>query len=342
MATSWQSLGYFLTDALAAYSENFSILKRGSPVLVALNGKKYSIHISSIHDSGENRENDDEERIQIQKATIDAQREQATDGVTALFIGFFPDGSVFTGWEPNYVFSQNPKKGGSVYDRHSNYAAVVDCGAALRVFRSTNLGRNSVTVSMRTNALGMYLENWAELHAMRDEAQLRALVATVQDAISSDDKTGVAEAEVEISGERKKVTVKRETYARNPKFTKDVLAAYGWACCICERQLGLIQAAHIVPHCHPDSKDDVSNGLALCIEHHKLYDDALLLPRAGAKLHLNPDRVEHLKNIRQDSGLDSLIEIAGKGFKVPKDEKCRPNEDLLEKGLRIRLGIDHQ
>lgn len=341
MATSWQSLGYFLTDALSEYSENFRLLHRGSPVLVELNGKKFSIHISSIHDSGENRENEDEERIQIQKETIAHQREMAGKGVSAIFIGFFPDGSVFTGWEPEYVFSQNPTKGGgSVYDRLSNYGKALNDGAALRVFTAKNLGRKSATISLRTNALGLYLENWDELHSIREEEKLRSLINRLGEDIGSEKRSGSVETEIEIGGQRRKVVMKREAYPRNPKFSRDVLAAYGWACCVCGRQLGLVQAAHIVPHSNPACKDDVSNGLALCVEHHKLYDDALLIPRAGTKLHLNPDRVEHLKNIRQDSGLDSLQDLAAKGFKVPDDEKCRPNEDFLEKGLRIRLGID--
>lgn len=59
------------------------------------------------------------------------------------------------------------------------------------------------------------------------------------------------------------------------------LDAYKKTCCVCRRQLGLVQAAHIIPHSEPDSPNTVQNGLAMCIEHHRLYDDSLLLPGPG-------------------------------------------------------------
>ena len=79
----------------------------------------------------------------------------------------------------------------------------------------------------------------------------------------------------------------REYSPRDPRFRKDVLAAYEDRCAVCEhdtrfrdRLLGL-EAAHIRWHSH-DGGDEVRNGLALCSLHHKALDYGVLgLERKG-------------------------------------------------------------
>ena len=96
-----------------------------------------------------------------------------------------------------------------------------------------------------------------------------------------------------------------------------VLDAYLHTCCVCDRQLGIIQAAHIIPHSEFDSPNDVQNGLAMCVEHHLLYDDALLLPGPDRKLIINNSRVDYLKNTNQEKGLDKIEALNGEQYSVP-------------------------
>ena len=149
MALSNSSLMYFLTDSLRSYTEDLIVNSRTNPVLCEMNGVKYSIHISSIHDSGNTRTNDDEERIQIRRTVIDEQRRREQAGIVSLFIGFFPEGETFTAWEPAHVFAQRPERGGSVYARWSHNSLARLQSVALRRSRSTNLGREVVTLAMR-------------------------------------------------------------------------------------------------------------------------------------------------------------------------------------------------
>ena len=80
----------------------------------------------------------------------------------------------------------------------------------------------------------------------------------------------------------------REYVPRDPRFRKEVLAAYEDRCAVCEhdtrfrdRLLGL-EAAHIRWHSH-NGDDVVPNGLALCSLHHTALDyGALGLERRGA------------------------------------------------------------
>ncbi len=69
--------------------------------------------------------------------------------------------------------------------------------------------------------------------------------------------------------------------ARDPKFRKRVLDAYGWKCSICEFDMYLggqsfgLEAAHIRWKSH-DGSDEVMNGVALCANHHKAFDHGAL------------------------------------------------------------------
>lgn len=333
------SIPFFLSDALRSYSEDFRLLSDRNPYLISLNGVQYSIHASEIHDSGEGRVNDDEWRIQLQSSIKITQIERFRHGIICLYIGFFPEGRVFSAWEPDRVRSLSPNGTGSVYIPLSFSESAIARGGAWRTVDATNLRRKSVELSLPIEMLGLYIENHAVFSSLTSERNLLELVADTLGFVSSD-LGGQYQVEVEDGDERKRVVSTRTSYVRDPKFRDDVMEAYNGSCCICNKQIGLVQAAHIVPHSVPESTDHVTNGLALCIEHHKLYDDGLLLPSVQRSLYLNLDRVEHLKNIGQANGLDELESLAERQYEVPENARSRPNEEYLYRGLHIRLGTD--
>jgi putative restriction endonuclease len=341
MALTAKSRLYFLQAALQRYTEDFRIISPVNPVLIEMNGQQYSVHISSVHDSGEGRANPDEQRIQVSAGTIAKQSARSDEGITALFIGFFPDGEVFTAWTPEHVFAQKPGKNGTVYARYSHRAISLQFGAALRVSKSKNLGNIDVaTIAMRADCLGLYLENAPALHELRNEADIQQLVAAVATTVEPPAKTGTLNEEIQLPDERVVITITRTAFARDPKFRQAVLQAYDYACCVCGRQMGLVQAAHIIPHSHPDCIDQISNGLALCIEHHRLYDVGLLLLKANRKLLINVDMAKHLENIARDAGLDDVRALEANEYRVPEDAASHPDNAFLERGVRIRLGTD--
>ena len=77
--------------------------------------------------------------------------------------------------------------------------------------------------------------------------------------------------------EMEPTTVAKEKRKRDPNFAQIVLANYQYQCAICGYNLQLnrqsigLEAAHIQWHAY-DGPDDVTNGLALCPLHHKLFD----------------------------------------------------------------------
>ena len=338
MALDRNLLYYFVKDALAPYSENFRILEKDNPTLLELNGEKYSVHVSYVHDSGNMRDNPDEDRIQIQRGIIEGQRSLADDGIKVAFIGFFEDGKTFVAWEPRYVFSQNPQKGGSVYARKSHADLVLEQLAAARVIRARNLGEDTLVIALPSSALGFYIENIEHFHALPSEGAIIKLMHEHGETFNESGLGARGEIDIDEDGKRQKFTFERTAYPRDPRFKKWVLEAYGQTCCVCDRQLAIVQAAHIIPHSVEGSPNHVTNGLALCIEHHRLYDDALLLPGPGCRLVFNGDRAEYLRQTNQDKGIGEIRNLHERPFTVPTDPARRPRDDYLQRGLDIRMG----
>ena len=330
-------LHYFIQDALFPYSDDFSFDGRENPVRFSLNGKKYSVHVSYVHDSGNSRANDDEVRIQIQRSLIDRQREREQHGVHVAFLGFFEGGELFVAWDPRHVFSLNASRMVSVYARQSMQEAVIKNRASAHKFHAKSLGEDSLAIALPSAALGLYLENIEGFHRLPTESSVVRLLEKSADVLEVKGSQSI-EFEMDEDGQREKFTYERKSYPRDPLFKKLVMSAYDCTCCVCGRQLGLVQAAHIIPHSQSDSPNSIQNGLALCIEHHKLYDDALLLPGPGGRLIYNKDRADYLDKINQGEGLREVELISKKNYTVPDDASLRPSDEYLRKGVEIRLG----
>lgn len=342
MAFKKELLHYFLEDALKTYSENFLVFDPANPVKFKLNDLKYSAHISYVHDSGENRPNEDEARIQLQRSIVNQQRANQQQGYIPVFIGFYDRGKVFVAWEPSYIFSLTFDTVGSVYARKSHADIADQQGGALRRQPARSLQRDTSILALPTNALGLYLENINLFHQIEEETELRGFLNMHPEFVDGSSKYTQESMEYDFSEhgrrERKTIISKRISYPRNPKFTKDVFSAYEGTCAICSKQLGIVQAAHIIPHNHDDCIERVTNGIALCVEHHALYDTSLLMPNKDKKLYINPAKIEFLKEIGQEKGLAEVEERAKHDYKIPQDVRLQPSNDFLEKGIKIRLG----
>lgn len=342
MALKKRLLRFFLEDSLRDYSEDFILYNVNNPVRFSLNGKKYSIHISYVHDSGKNRTNDDEARIQIQRNVIQEQLKNSKVGYSPIFIGFYEKGTVFVAWPAKYIFSLSFETTGSVYARKSHFDKVNDYGADIRKQPVRNLQEDTTIIALPGNALGLYLENSELFHKVEEETDLQTLVQSASKLIDKTSKYSEEQIDYKflLKGRREKKTIisKRIAYSRNPKFTRDVIQAYNGQCAICKKQLNIVQAAHIVPHSHDRCQDTVNNGIALCVEHHALYDSTLLLPDKDKKLFLNEERVLFLKEINQTNGLDAIKERSEYEYDIPQQQELQPLPENLEIGIKIRLG----
>jgi len=337
-------LHYFLEDALRGYSEDFQVLDTSNPVRFELNGRKYSANISYIHDSGENRPDDNEARIQITANRRETQRRYQAQGYIVCFLGFYEGakGEVFAGWEPDDVFATSATNR-THYGQKSHQDIAKSRGAAIDTRHSKNINRLTTTISLPSHALGVYLENLELFHQIEDAEELRSFfcdLPEITEKLVPASKPKEIEYTFTQKGKREKkdIILNRKGYVRDANFSKQVMQAYNGACAVCQKQLGIVQAAHIVPHHHDDCVETVNNGIALCVEHHALYDSALLLPYIDRKLYLNENRVQFLTQIGRTQGLDEVRKRAENEYTIPSDNKLWPQKEFLELGLNIRLG----
>lgn len=107
--------------------------------------------------------------------------------------------------------------------------------------------------------------------------------------------------------ERERVAVSGTRLKREAGFSKKVLAAFGHRCAVCELQLTILDGAHIVPVHHPQGSDEVWNGLALCKNHHALFDRRIMLIDADINVRADDETLDVLKGLGQSGGFGDAI-----------------------------------
>jgi len=122
-------------------------------------------------------------------------------------------------------------------------------------------------------------------------------------------------------------TIKRR---RDPMFRQEVLLAYEYRCCVCGHDIRLnnqvigLEAAHI-KWFQAGGPDIVTNGLALCSLHHKIFD-------LGAFTIL-PDtfEVRFSQLVIGSPQIEArLLSYHGAGLIFPQSSRFLPNKEFLE------------
>jgi putative restriction endonuclease len=132
--------------------------------------------------------------------------------------------------------------------------------------------------------------------------------------------------------QRARVEAKGTRLDRDTRFSKRVLEGYGHKCAICEVQLSVLEGAHIIPVHDPKGSDDVWNGLALCRNHHRLYDRRILLIDSDAIVRANDETLEVLRELGRLGGYESTIG-------VHRDKRLRTVPDFYtsDRTLKLRM-----
>lgn len=116
---------------------------------------------------------------------------------------------------------------------------------------------------------------------------------------------------------------------RNPEFRREVIRAYEHRCAICDYDIRLdnnlmgLEAAHIQWHAY-DGPDEVSNGLALCILHHKAFDLGGISLLDDLRLVVSNDL--HGQNRAFDLW---FLDHRGKPIRTPRHDDQRPDPLFL-------------
>ncbi len=121
---------------------------------------------------------------------------------------------------------------------------------------------------------------YVRLHA----AEARATNLEVQDLVSV---SGLLDHAIAAEERVRRVST---VLARRAAFATEIIEAYNRLCAMCGLNLGLIEAAHVYPAHAPGSPDVVTNGVALCRNHHGAFDQhRIWIDPRSVKLKLHPE-----------------------------------------------------
>lgn len=295
-----------------------------------LEKEKFSVYIYSIE---EDYTNPNGMRIEIDKKSLDELRIfRKKKGNKSAFIGWFKNTNKFVAWDPEHALSLNPSpnSGNTIYSGLNLKHHTTKLRPSIYKAQPQNLTRHAFVIGMHSSMLKFYLKNMETLHSMNTEEEI---IFAMENG-TTDIDNGFASSSDNLS----KIPSLYRTLLnkRYPAFRKSILNAYDNACCVCGKKLGIVEAAHIIPFACDPNNNSVKNGLALCVEHHVLYDKALLMPGQNYKLVFNKIRAKELQGEGLDVGIHSVKKFDGKPIKLPIQEKDWPCKEGLLKGIMER------
>lgn len=192
----------------------------------------------------------------------------------------------------------------------------------------TKAHTHETAVVVRHDFIATYLTEAASIHAL---GKMPDGVSRINDLTAAVGKP----RPVILQTRNKKVsTVLRSV--RRSDFSNRIRVAYKDRCCVCEMQLELVDAAHIVPVGVPLGSDDTRNGLALCKLHHKAYDDGLLGILPDYSVTVSSTQMARLGAIKKLGGLALFEANLRSAIALPYNPSERPDPECLRIGLEAR------
>ena len=316
-----------LMEACQRYTQAVLYVDGSNPYRLSINGITTTIVLNNIHFA--QRSDEDEFRIQCRGHHLKALAERKATGDGVCIIGYYADLNVFSAWDPNRFLSRNPLANRfSLYTRLSK----IECANQNGIARWVDSQGQSVLM-FRSEYLGMYIENSDFIHRASDK-RLKAITDVVGATKLGDQLSR------RLTVAKRRIQVTHSQYARSPRFRSAVLSAYGHRCAMCSVQLDLLEAAHIVPHSHPEGSDEIGNGLSLCALHHKAFDSGLVYIDPDYSVLMNDDRVELLKMRKEIGGLQRYKRVLHPTLVLPDEEFQYPSKTNISLANRLRgIGV---
>ena len=312
------ALFHALFDAFRQHPDFVYFAGGGNPYRFFFKDRFVTVFIGNVHFA--NRAESDEYRIQCPGDLPERLRNSRLRGDIILILGFSADVHTFSAWAPDRFLARDSRvRRFSLYTRLPRMQEAVERGLSAHIDTD-----GQIVIMFRPDFIGLYAENPTVLH----QATTRTLQRVAQSYKQSPARP--------IVMNRQKIRVTNIEYLRSPTFRQEVLGAYAHRCAMCGIQLDLVDAAHIVPHAHPQGHDVISNGLALCTLHHRSFDTGLLYVRDDYSIHLNLTRVRHLKKVGRADGLRRYRRELRDALVLPDNDDWLPAPDNLVLGNELR------
>lgn len=178
---------------------------------------------------------------------------------------------------------------------------------------------------------GKYMPHWPVFIVGDDPKTLAFTVAMDDRKLSWIGATAVSDPGED--GRRMYVTRLTKQRMHQQLFRERVLRAYQEQCAICRlRHDELLDAAHILPDCHPLGTPIVPNGLALCKLHHAAFDNNVLGIRPDLMVEVRLDILKEVDGPMLKHGLQGF---QGVRLHVPHNPALHPKPEFLEERYQI-------
>lgn len=207
--------------------------------------------------------------------------------------------------------------------------------ATTNVFAPYDKGNGEIAIAFRPDFIGEYVSQLEELHEFGATAEGFEML----DALSRNPQA-ITETDSAIIGldEPRKIALRSvRLRVRDVRFRDRVLTAYTHMCAICGMQLDLVEAAHIVPVADSRSIDHPRNGLALCVLHHRAFDNSLVTIQDDFRVTLNIGEMERLKAANKGRDEILFVDMIRKSpIHLPADASNRPDSAMIQIANELR------
>lgn len=245
------------------------------------------------------------------------------EGFQTLLLGWHQPTGMFAGFD----VSRRPKVWGASPSVQIRETAIRDSQrGGFGIYRRG--GGPELAIAFAPEAFIDYVEQQATLHEFATNA--------AQSDILMEAARGVDVDLDHVAGQGRREAIRKvKERVGQENFRIRVLTVYNHSCAVCEVQLELVQAAHIIP-VPAGGNNRTSNGLAMCSLHHEAYDRALIGVRPDYRITTNNDALHRLRRLDRHSGWDDFESNLKDEIMLPHRVQDRPDPEALEEGLRIR------
>lgn len=235
------------------------------------------------------------------------------EGAFVALLGYSPDFGVFVGWEArlyrDFAYSAN------VQTREELLEEARDSGWAVAPPRPQK--EDEVRVAFTPGNLHHYLRTSRNADRKDQWAKWREafFLAHTPNIESPPLPRTRRDLEPHVERERRRLTATR--LERDAKFGAKVKEQYDHSCAVCSLQMEIIEGAHIIPVRESGSRDDIWNGVALCPNHHRLFDARSFVITSDLAVTVDPSTVAFLRESDRDDGIEVLTNFAGERIREP-------------------------
>ncbi len=263
-----------------------------------------------------------EYRIQLTGVTPPLQLNPS--GPTIL-IGYEPNLQSFAGFDLNKhtSFSTNSP---------SIQISITALNKALQDgFSFVTKGNNEIAIGFRADQFLAYCLNAEALHAQGADAKTVRLL-TQAAALET-----IQQSELDqLAKDRQRVITTVSRLARDSDFRRKVTIAYDRRCAVTRMQLGLLDAAHILPVVANESNDAVNNGLCLSPTYHRAFDRSLIFLDESLMMRINPAKEQELISLGISGGINDFKAFLDKRIHLPADKTQWPDKRLIAQANNFR------